>query len=152
MKRLLALRHQSQERVFQRVLCGVRSSNGPWFCNAPLGHNSLSQMMSLLSVAAKLSTRYTNHCIRASVVTELEDSGFSSHEVCTITGHQNEGSLQRYDRIDPRGSECTVKVADVLDRKEGMPGRDTSVNYPQSCFHACILPAILGHWRHSFGW
>ena len=42
LKRLLALIHPSQERVFQRVLPGVRSSNGPWVCNAPLGHNSHS--------------------------------------------------------------------------------------------------------------
>ena len=98
-KRLLALLHPSKKRVFQRVLPGVRSSNDLWFRNAPLGHNSLSQMMPLLSGRAKLSTRYTNHCIRASVVNELKDAGFSNYEVCVITGYQNEGSLQHY-RID----------------------------------------------------
>ena len=96
----------------------VRSSNGPWFCNAPLGHNSLSQMMSLLSVRAKLSTRYTNHFIRASVVTGLKDAGCSNHEVCVITGHQKEGSIQHYDRIDRRGSIRPAMMADVLDGKE----------------------------------
>ena len=86
---------------------------------AMLGLNTtLSQMMPLLYVRAKLSIRYTNHCIRTSVVTELKDAGFSNHEVCAITDHQNDGSLLHYDRIDRRGSKRPAMMADVLDWKE----------------------------------
>ena len=46
------------------------------------------------------------------MVTELKDAGFSNHEVSAITGHQNEGSLQHYDKIDP------AMTANVLDREE----------------------------------
>jgi len=70
-------------------------------------------MMPLLSVRAKLSTRYTNHCVRASVVTDLKDAGFSNHEVCSITGHKRESSLQHYDQVG--SSRRPTDMADVLD-------------------------------------
>lgn len=117
LRRLLARLHPNQERMFQRVLPGVRSVNGPWFMNAPLGHNALSDMMPLLSVRARLSNRYTNHCVRASVVTDLKDAGYSNHEVCAVTGHKNEASVQHYDRIDRPGSDRPAKMADILDGK-----------------------------------
>ena len=61
LQRLISHLHSLQDRLFQRVLAGVRPKTGPWFANAPMGHNSLADMMPLLSVRAKLSTRYTNH-------------------------------------------------------------------------------------------
>ena len=93
MQRFLARLHPSEERLFQRVLAGVRPSSGPWFANMPMGHNPLGNMMPLLSVRANLAVRYTNHCVRATVVTDLKEAGFSNHEVCAITGHKNESSL-----------------------------------------------------------
>ena len=78
-KKLLSLLHPSQTRLFQRVLLGCRPKDGPWFANAPLGKNTLADMMPLLSVRAKLSMRYTNHCVRATVVTDLKDAGISNH-------------------------------------------------------------------------
>ena len=55
------------------------------------------------------------------MVTELKDAVVSGymHEVCAITGHQNEGSLQHYDRIDQRGSKRPEMMADVLDGSIG---------------------------------
>ena len=120
LRRLLARLHPNQERMFQRVLPGVRSVNGPWFMNAPLGHNALSDMMPLLSVRARLSNRCTNHCIRASVATDLKDAGYSNHEVCAVTSHKNEASVQHYDRIDRPGSDRPAKMADILDGKVSM--------------------------------
>lgn len=117
MHRHLAPLHPTQERLFQRVLPGLRSTTGPWFAEAPLGHNSLLQMMPLLSVRARLSIRYTNHCVRASVVTDLKDAGYSNHEVCAVPGYQNEASVQHYDRIDRPGSKRPAAMADVLDGK-----------------------------------
>ena len=81
-----------------------------------MGHNTLSDMMPLLSTRANLSKRYTNHCVRASVVTDLKDTGFSDHEVC-ITGHKNESSIQSYERLDRAGSRRPSDMADVLDGK-----------------------------------
>lgn len=116
MRRLLGLLNEKQDRLFQRALLGMRKADGPWFANAPLGHNQLSQMMALLSVRAKLSTRYTNHCVRASVVTDLKEAGYANHEVMAITGHRNESSLKSYDRIEK--TDRPTKMAATLDGKD----------------------------------
>ena len=71
--------------------------------------------MPLLSVRAKLSMRYTNHCVRATVVTDLKDAGFSNHEVWAVTGHKNEISVQSYDRLDRAGSKRPAEMSNVLD-------------------------------------
>jgi len=123
LKKLLTLLHPSQTRLFQRVLPGCRQKDGPWFANAPLGKNSLADMMPLLSVRAKLATRYTNHCVRASVVTDLKEAGFSNHEVCSVTGHKSELSVQSYDRLDRAGSKRPSVMSSVLD---GAPLAKTS--------------------------
>ena len=57
LRRLLARLHPLQDRLFQRILLGVRPVEGPWFANVPLGHNSLADMMPKLSCWAKLSQR-----------------------------------------------------------------------------------------------
>ena len=72
-------------------------------------------MMPQVSVWANLSKTYTNHCVRATVVTDLMDAGFSPHEVCALTGHKNAQSLEHYDRLDREGSERPSKMAKVLD-------------------------------------
>ena len=58
-----------------------------------------------------------NHSVRATVVTDLKEAGYSNHEVCAITGHQNEGSL-KHDQIDCRGAERPATMADVLEGNE----------------------------------
>ena len=115
MRRLLSFLNPNQPRLFQRILYGCRPNDGPWFANAPLGHNSISEMMPQLSVWADLSKRYTNHCVRATVVTDLMDAGFSAHEVCAVTGHKNAQSLEHYDRIDREGSARPSEMVKVLD-------------------------------------
>ena len=117
LRRLVGKLHPLQNRLFQRILYGVRPAEGPWFANVPLGHNSLADMMPKLSCWAKLSQRYTNHCVRASVVTDLKDAGFSPNEVCAVTGHKDERSLQPYDRLDRPGCDRPRAMADVLDGK-----------------------------------
>ena len=65
-----------------------------------LGKNTLSAFMSNLSTHLKLSRRYTNHCIRVTLVNTLRKEGFSRKEVALITGHKNENSVAIYERVD----------------------------------------------------
>ena len=111
--RLVSLLRPTQEHLFQRVLAGIRPTIGPWFANAPLSHKSIADMMPLLCVRAKLSTHYSNHCICATIDTELKDARFSNYEVCAVTGHQHEASLQHFDRLDRRKSKRQSDKADV---------------------------------------
>ena len=53
-------------------------------------------MMKTISVSARLSMNYTNHCIRATVVTELNDKGYTVQDIQTVTGHKRPESVNRY--------------------------------------------------------
>jgi hypothetical protein len=51
---------------------------------------------SICSTNLELSTEYTNHCIRATTITLLNDSGFESRHIVTVSGHKNQASLTSY--------------------------------------------------------
>ena len=67
-----------------------------WFENSPVGCNPLNETMKNLSTKAKLSRIYTNHCIRASVVTSLDEQGFEARQIMATTGHKSENSIKSY--------------------------------------------------------
>ena len=54
--------------------------------------------MSKISKAASLSKLYTNHCVRATCITVLSESGFEARHIVTSSGHKNEQSVQNYVR------------------------------------------------------
>lgn len=92
MRKQLSLLHPLQDKVFQCVPLGCRPKTGPWFANVPMAHNTLSDMMPQRSVRADLSRRYTNHCVRASVIMDLKDAVYANREVCAGTDYKNKGS------------------------------------------------------------
>ena len=65
---------------------------------APLGNTVLGDMLPRISETARLSRRYTNHCLRATSVGILKDSGFDDRAVCRLAGHKTLQSLGRYCR------------------------------------------------------
>ena len=74
---------------------------GKWFENKPMGVNTLHNMMRELSVSAGLSAMYTNHCLRATCVTVLHHQGYKGREICSVTGHRQESSLNPYVEYTP---------------------------------------------------
>ena len=53
--------------------------------------------MKYLSKEAKLSTlQYTNHSIRATVITTLDKCGFEARHITAISGHKNESTMKTY--------------------------------------------------------
>lgn len=70
-----------------------------WYCKKRfLGKASFGDMMKNISENAGLSKIYTNHCVRVTVVTQLKSNGWSSEDVCLVTGHKNTTSVNRYFR------------------------------------------------------
>ena len=53
-------------------------------------------MMKDISVEARLSRVYTNHCLRATAITLWSNSGISSRHIMAILGHRSEQSLVSY--------------------------------------------------------
>lgn len=67
-----------------------------WYENRPMGINSLSKMMSQISMEAKLSRVYTNHSVRATSITLWTEAGIPDRQIMAISGHRSEGSLKSY--------------------------------------------------------
>ncbi|XP_011421040.3 uncharacterized protein [Magallana gigas] len=61
-----------------------------------VGKNTLGDKMKNLSKKAGLSKIYTNHCLRATSITELDRSGFEARHIMSISGHQSESSIRSY--------------------------------------------------------
>ena len=53
---------------------------------AVVGKNTLGNLMPKLSDAAQLSQRYTNHCVRVTVINKLNDSGLTYEDIATVSG------------------------------------------------------------------
>ena len=69
LKKLIQLLNPGEEALFQRPKRKFCASDEIWFDRAPLGVNSLGNMMKEISIAGNLNQVYTNHCIRATSVT-----------------------------------------------------------------------------------
>ena len=68
----------------------------PWYNNVKVGHNTHEKFMSNLSENAKLSKRYTNHCLRVTRITSLTRDHFTLKQIMSITGHKSVESLAVY--------------------------------------------------------
>jgi len=84
-----------------------------WYAQKQVvGKNMLASMMKTISADAELSSVYTNHCLRATCVTQLHNKGFSVSDIQTVTGHKRPDSVQRY--IKQIGSEKKRKLSHAL--------------------------------------
>jgi integrase len=71
-------------------------TDGKWYLRVPVGKTKLGTFMKDLSSRAELSRKYTNHCIRPTVINQLKRKGFSKKQISRVTGHKNSQSLKRY--------------------------------------------------------
>lgn len=100
------------DRFFQRPKRETPSVDGtPWFDASPLGKNKLGTMMKEISNHAKLSVVYTNHSIRATSVTILDQAGCEARHIMSVSGHRSESSIRSYART---GVEMKEKMSSVL--------------------------------------
>ena len=84
-----------------------------WYDSAPMGHNTIGNLMSVLSEKAGLSTRYTNHSLRATSVHVLDNIGnFAGRHIMTVTGHKSEASLKTY--TGHTGENIKKKMSDTI--------------------------------------
>ena len=71
----LAKRNNDITALWQRPLASFFPDSETWYCKAPLGKNTLGKMMSEISQQGQLSQRYTNHSVRSTAITVLDEAG-----------------------------------------------------------------------------
>ena len=84
------------DAFFQRPKQHPATNGNPWYANAPVGKNTLNDMMKTISVQAQLDTIYTNHSVRATVITTLHDNDFPTEQIMTISKHKHVDSVKSY--------------------------------------------------------
>lgn len=124
-------------------------NDGYWYSGEPLGILKLRGMMATLSNEAKLSVRYTNHCIRATVITNLINSGFDPVTISRLSGHRNPASVLSY--CNDTSENVKRNMADALNstlvrnQSQAIPP-PSKQQQRQPCFQAPqqqqVLPAI----------
>ena len=82
-----------------------------WYDNITLGKNKLFNKMNDISLQAKCSTHYTNHCLRATGVTVLDAAGCEARHIKSVSGHRSETSIRSYSRT---GEDKKRKTSQIL--------------------------------------
>ncbi|CAG2213430.1 KCTD1_15 [Mytilus edulis] len=92
----LSKRNPTSNIFFQQPRVKVNNEDEMWYTSRPVGERLLNNMMVDISKSAGLSQIYTNHCVRATTVTVLAQSGVPKTDIMKITGHKSEASLESY--------------------------------------------------------
>lgn len=74
--------------LWQQPKESYNEDDAVWYNNVPLGKNTLGKMMAKISKLANLSQIYTNHCVRATSITTLDEAGLEARHIMRITGHK----------------------------------------------------------------
>ncbi|KAL9978416.1 hypothetical protein ACROYT_G015929 [Oculina patagonica] len=61
-----------------------------------VGERTLGDKMKKLSIAAKLSFMYTNHSIKATALSILDECGYEARHIMALSGHRSESSIRSY--------------------------------------------------------
>ncbi len=119
LKLYLSKLNPDNELLFQQPKQKVKPDDEIWYTSRPVGAKTISGFMSKLSTDAKLSKRYTNHCIRATTITLLSHAGVSNRAITRITKHRNEESLKHYERDS--SDEQKRQFGDILLQEVSQP-------------------------------
>jgi len=88
--------HPDNTALWQQPRDTYHCSDEVWYTKTPLGKNTLSSMMSNISKLSKLSMIYTNHSIRATAITEMDEAGIDTRHIMRVSGHKSESSIKHY--------------------------------------------------------
>ena len=83
--------------LWQKPRSKVNYCDDNWFQNRPIGRDYLDRFMKLsLGKSVALSQEYTNHSIRATVITTLDEAGFEARHIITLSSHKSEATIKEY--------------------------------------------------------
>lgn len=69
-----------------------------WYTLKPVGHNSITKIISRLCKSAGIGGYKTNHSLRATAATRLYESGVDEQMVMEVTGHRSLEGVRSYKR------------------------------------------------------
>ena len=112
-KNYLSHLNLKSECLFQRPrdVKGFNSDEKVWYCNAPLGVNTLDSTMKSMSVRAGIHPQLTNHCLRATSVNVLSGNNCETRHIKSVTGHKSDQSIESYNHPSTNKGICQIRSA-----------------------------------------
>ena len=100
--------------------------------------------MNKIAEKAGCVTKYTNHSLRATTVTSLNDAGFESRDIMTVTGHKAESSLKHYAKTSAsRKREMSANIAKGLEETEINENENAGPGPGNAVSHETVVSAVL---------
>lgn len=134
--------HPGSTVLYQRPVTKVDEDAATWYTGEPLGVNKLRGMMATLSTEAGLSHRYTNHCIRSTVITNLINSGFDAVTISRLSGHRNPSSVTSYCNDASEASKRSMADALTMSLQQNVQQRNDAQPQPQQISLAPSAPSL----------
>jgi hypothetical protein len=92
-KRYLSKLNPEYDPLWQRPLDSFCEESSVWYYNQRIGANTLSKFMGGLSKMTSLSKHYTNHSIRATSMTVMDEAGIEARHIMRVSGHRYENAV-----------------------------------------------------------
>jgi site-specific recombinase XerD len=107
--------HPYNSNLWQRPKKAENVPEALWYDSVAVGKNTLGNIMQKLSEEAKLSKPYTNHCIRATCITNLDDNDIETRHIMGLSGHKSESAIRSYTkRLSEKKKLSDVRYFDQL--------------------------------------
>ena len=115
----------------------------PWYANVPVGVNTLRTMLGNISQKGGLSTKYTNHSLRATSASRLFACNVPEKIIQEKTGHRSLAGLRAYEHTTTKQQQDITKLLDSPSLKENVPPEEeTKCKAEKSTTSA---PVFSGH-------
>ncbi|XP_072018376.1 uncharacterized protein [Amphiura filiformis] len=98
-----------------------------WYKNSPVGVKTLGSFMPKLSLAAGLSRGYTNHSLKSTSMTILDESAFASKDICSVSASSIKTCIGRPNNIEKQKLPGALSLSKDICSVSG-PRSETSVN------------------------
>lgn len=121
-------------RLWQVPKEGVTWNDEIWYNAQPVGKTKCQDLMPSLYINARLSKRYTNHCVRSTVCSLLDRGKFGARKIMRWSGHKSENSIKSY--AHTTSNEEKKEMAEFLSNaamgKENKPPKENPVPATES--------------------
>jgi len=115
-----------------------KPSKDSWYSpNQVQGKHTLHNFMKKISTNAQLSQTYNNHCVRATVVTELHNKGYAVEHIQAVTGHKRPESVYRY--LKSISSEKKRKISNAITTTMHTAAKTTEIRSDEKGHGAIVI-------------
>ena len=117
--------HPEISSLWQKPRDGdVNYADPVWYERRNVGKDMLDRFMKIsLCKSITLDGNYTNHSIRATVITELDEAGFEGRHIIQLSSHKNEATIKQYSKKCPENKckEMFDSLSSALQNKCSKP-------------------------------